>query len=119
MSIIKIDKDTYFSTDDGVVVSRENAARLIEKAAIKRRNLVVDEKFVVIDGQDIRTINLSLLARNQRIPPQKGFLITVYLVDPNSGAFTRLYKNSITDPANQSIARGSYEDYIDLELDIQ
>lgn len=116
MSVIKLNNDTYFSTDDGVVISKKQAASLVAKAALSSRNLTVDETFVHIKHKDAVTVSLELKGRNETIAPQNGFLVTVYLSGAN-GQLTRLYRNPVIDPADLTVARGSYEDYITLEFD--
>lgn len=118
MSIIKIDQDTYFSTDDGVVVSRKNAVNLVKKAALARRGLAITPVFVRVLGQDVKTLALKLRGRNESITPQRGFLVTVYLQDRNNGALTRLYKDSVVDLADETVRREPFEDYIKLEIDV-
>ncbi len=114
--IIKLDDDTYFSTTDGVVVSRSDARKATQRAILNERNLSVDETFVRIKGKDSVRIDLSLLGRNATVPAPGGFLITVFF-SGSDGKYTRLYRDPVIDPADLTVARGSFSDYIDLEVD--
>ena len=84
---------------------------------LRQKNLTVKDSFSRVDGRDKQIITLDLKGLNENIAPTRGFLVTVYLSGAG-GNLKRMYKRAIVDPADSSIVRGSFSDYIDLELDV-
>jgi len=116
MPIIRLSPDTYLSTKDGVIVTKEQAEKIIATAVLGQKNLTVHQNVAVVYGRDKALIALNLKGINQNIPPTKGFLVKVYL-SGSDGSLKRMYKSAIVDPADESVVRGSYEQYLNIEFD--
>ncbi len=117
MAVIKLSPDTYLSTDDGIIITEEQAANLVKTAVLRQKNLTVNKVVARIDGRDQQIIDFNLKGLNENITPIQGFLVTVYL-SGSDGSLKRIYQRPIIDPADLSVVRGSFTDYINLELDV-
>ena len=114
--IIKLSPDTYLSTKDGVIVTKEQAEQAISKAVLLEKNLTVHDNIQVIKGRDREVVELNLKGLNSNVPSTHGYLVKVYL--SGSQGLQQMFKKPIIDPADSSIVRGSYDQYIDLEFDV-
>jgi hypothetical protein len=117
MAVIRLSPDTYLSTDDGIIITKDQAERIISQTVIRQKNLTVSETATRIVGRDQQIINLSLDGLNETVPSTQGFLVTFYLSSSN-GSPQRMYKKRIVNPADLSVVRGSFDDYIEVGLDV-
>lgn len=117
MSIIKLDGDTYFSTLDGIVISKEQALQIIKKAVKRKKNLTINQTVNKIHGVDLQTIPLQVASRDGVLAANDGFLVQVFL-SASDGSLSRLYQSEILDPASDVTIRGSYDQFITLEVDV-
>lgn len=116
MSVIKLDNERYFSTTDGVVISKADGERLMREAALRQRNLLLHNKVQVVRKVDRQVIHLGLAERNKTISPPNGFLVTVFLNDPRG--LIQLYNTPVIDPASGVTLRSTLKEYIDIEVDV-
>jgi hypothetical protein len=116
MSIIKLNKDTYFSTEDGIIVSKEKALDILKKSIYRDGSFTVRENVNKIKGLDSKEIGLKLSTRDGNLPFNRGVLIEVYL-SGTDGKLTRLYQTETVDPLSNASLRESFERYIHLDID--
>ena len=118
MPIIKLDNTPrYFSTDDGILVSAEDAERIMSQALTRAKNLLVHDTVQTVENVESQIINLNLKNQDSNQTVQDGFLVTVYLVN-TSGSLTQLYNSSIIDPSSGATIRESMQSYITIEVDV-
>lgn len=116
MAVIKLTDDSYLSTTDGIVITKEQALRILPNATKYDRGIHLSDTVQSVGQLGYQTIQLRLQGSNGNIAPTKGFLITVYL-SGTDGTLTRMYQNEIIDIADNSVLRGGFGQYITLELD--
>lgn len=116
MSVIQLSADTFLSTEDGTIITRGQAERIIANAVLRTKNLTVSDTLAKVVGRDRQVINLNLQGLDTAVQPTQGFLIQVYL--SSSQGLQRMYQKRVVDPADLTVIRGSYTDYIDLEFDV-
>lgn len=118
MSIIKLSKDRYLSTEDGTMLTRNQAQAMVDKAVKRTGNIEVLPVVNKIHGRDEVTIPLYLAAKDGgNVESQEGFLVTVYLSgSPNT--LTRMYQEDVTDSLSTNVVRGGFQNYIELEVDV-
>lgn len=116
MSVIKIAPGMYLATEQGTIVTEDQAETILRTAVVRSKNLVLADNVAHFKAGSTCRIDLALKGLNENVPPSQGFLVTVYLSGAD-GSLQRMYKNKIIDPADNTVVRGSFTDYIDLEID--